>query len=219
LGVNISHIFLFYLFCFVLFFVMSTSALVPLVVSVLHGSVRTGRFGIGLANLVVEKLKSRGHTVNFVDALEVKLPLLEKPFHHYKPDEVVPENIAALAQQFNAADAFIIVDGEYNHGPTPGILNLLDHFYHGQYKFKVAGIATYGASAGGARSAYALRNTLGELGLVTAPTLFTLPNVWAAIADGKFSNPDSEKALDKFVNEWEFFAAAVKAQRERGLPQ
>lgn len=71
--------------------------------------------------------------------------MLEKPLHHYKPTETPPAWLADLGKNFDAADAFIIVDGEYNHGPTPGMLNLLDHFYVGQYKFKAAGVSSQSA--------------------------------------------------------------------------
>ena len=75
------------------------------------------------------------------DAKALKLPLLEKPLHHYKGDDHPPAWLADLGAQFAAADAFIIVDGEYNHSPTPSMMNLLDHFYLDQYKFKASATA------------------------------------------------------------------------------
>jgi len=190
-------------------------------VVVLLGSVREGRQGIHLANLVVAKLKARGHTVTLIDAEKEKLPILEKPYHHYKDSTTAPEQLQKLAKILEKAQGFVVVDGEYNHGPTPGILNLLDHFYHGQYKFKVAGLAMYsGGPMGGARSAYVLRNTLGELSMITIPTIFNLPLIWSnKIKDNAFTEKENDSKLDKFLNELEFFTNAISAQKVKGLPQ
>jgi NAD(P)H-dependent FMN reductase len=95
------------------------------------------------------------------------------------------------------------------------MLNLLDHFYHPQYKFKAAGIASYGAAAGGARAAYVLRNTLGELGLVVAPTALGVPNIWAGFTpEGEFTAEAAQGALDKFLTEFGFLAATLRDVRE-----
>ena len=69
------------------------------------------------------------------------LPVLRAPYHHYGllpqlPKEATAE-LAALAKRLETSDGFVVVDGEYNLGPTPGIINLLDHFHYPQYKYKV----------------------------------------------------------------------------------
>ena len=50
---------------------------------VVYGSVRSERQGIRAARFVEVRLKARGHTVSFVDALEVKLPLLDRMYKEY----------------------------------------------------------------------------------------------------------------------------------------
>ena len=81
---------------------------------------------------------------------------------------------------------------------------------------KPAAIATYGALAGGARAAYTLRNTLGELGMVVAPTLFSVPNVWTQLdfATGEFNNDLPKDALAKFIKEYLFLASTLKEARK-----
>lgn len=160
-------------------------------------------------------VKSAGHLPTLLDAQALNLPLLQKPLHHYNAESPAPQWLAELGKQLDEADALIVVDGEYNHGPTPGMLNLLDHFYHPQYKLKAAGIATYGAAAGGARAAYALRNVLGELGLVVAPTLFTLPQVWTQFdAEGQLSGDMAKAGLNKFVTEFAAIATVLRDNRK-----
>jgi len=193
----------------------------PLNVLVLFGSVRSGRQAPKVAELVASRVRAHGHTVTIIDPAVEKLPLLEKPIHHFKAGEAVPEWLARLGKQFEAADAFILVDGEYNHSPTPGMLNLLDHFGPGQYRWKACGIATYSAGpTGGSRSAFTLRNTAGELGMLTPPMMFLLPSVFGAFAaSGALSEPARDGQLTKFVVEWEWLARHLRSARAAGLPR
>ena len=116
---------------------MSTAALSYVV---FLGSTRSGRQGQKVAQYAIEHLRSRGHHVELLDALEQDLPVLRAPYHHYGkyiPHEA-PAVLTDAAKKLEAADGFLLVDAEYNHTPSPGMINLLDHFYHIQYKFKVS---------------------------------------------------------------------------------
>jgi len=179
------------------------------------GSVRPGRQGSLLTDAIIPKLSGQGHHVTLIDAREEKLPVLECAYHHYAYyGKTAPEQLTRLAKSIEEADAIVIVDGEYNHSPTPGMLNLIDHFGSGQYKGKPAGIASYSIGGiSGARSAYVLRNTLGEVGLVTIPTLFSLATISAAIKDGKFTEEKNDQRCDKFLSELLWYARALKSQR------
>jgi len=182
---------------------------------VMLGSVRPGRQGSLLTDVITPKLSGQGHHVTLIDAMVEKLPLLETAYHHYAYyGKTAPDNLTRLAKSIEEADAIVIVDGEYNHTPTPGMLNLIDHFGSGQYKGKPAGIASYSiGGVSGARSAYVLRNTLGEVGLVTIPTLFNLATISAAIKDGKFTDEKNDQRCDKFLGELLWYARALKSQR------
>jgi len=197
---------------------MSTSSAAKLKLVVFLGSCRPHRQGGKVAQRVIKTLQARGHEVTLIDAQEQKLPVLEKPLHHYGlwgDTTPAPEHLVRLGKQISDADALIVVDGEYNHGPTPGMLNLIDHFYLAQYKGKPAGIASYSAGkTGGARAAYVLRNTLAEVGAVTIPTIFNCDSVMHNFqADGTFKAPETQAHLDKFLVELEWFAVALKNQR------
>ena len=105
---------------------------------VLLGSTRNGRQGLKVAQYAIAQLQSRGHQVELLDALEEDFQVMRAPYHHYGkyiPTEP-PAKLTAAAKKLEAADGFLVVDAEYNHSPTPGMLNMLDHFYHIQYKFK-----------------------------------------------------------------------------------
>ena len=62
-----------------------------------------------------------------------------------------PAVLERFALLYRAADAFIVVSGEYNHSIPPALSNLLDHFLE-EYFFRPSAIVCYSAGAfGGVR--------------------------------------------------------------------
>lgn len=110
---------------------MSSNGQKALRYAVLLGSTREGRIGIKAAQYAIKQLQARGHHVDFLDAKEEQLPLLQAPFHAYGLyiQKEAPQQLKTLAEKLNNADGVLVVDTEYNHAPSPGMLNLLDHFY------------------------------------------------------------------------------------------
>jgi NAD(P)H-dependent FMN reductase len=108
---------------------------------VLLGSMRRDRMGIRAARLVIRTLEERGHDASLVDAMELQLPLLDRMYKEH-PKGQAPENLEKLAALYRAADGFIIVSGEYNHGIQPAMKNLLDHFLE-EYFWRPSGIVCY----------------------------------------------------------------------------
>jgi NAD(P)H-dependent FMN reductase len=62
-----------------------------------------------------EILKERGHTVYFIDPLELNLPLLDKM---YKEIIDPPENLKLLRNQIVEADGYMPITPEYNHSTS-----------------------------------------------------------------------------------------------------
>lgn len=185
---------------------------------VLYGSVRETRQGIRAARFIESQLRGRGHEVTLVDALECRLPLLDKMYKEYPKGEA-PETMDRLAALYRAADAFVIVSGEYNHGIPPALKNLLDHFLE-EYFFRPSAIVCYSAGAyGGVRAAMQLRMTLAELGTVTIPSLFPVPKVQQAFDEaGRALDPAYERRVQRFLAELEWFAQALREARAGGTP-
>ena len=143
---------------------------------VIYGSVRPHRQGIKAAKFLVEVCKGRGHQTTLIDPLEERLPLLEKMYKEYEKGQA-PEILERLATRIRAADAFIIVSGEYNHSIPPALSNLLDHFLE-EYFWRPSAIVCYSAGAfGGVRAAMQLRVMLCELGTPSIPSLLPVPRV------------------------------------------
>jgi NAD(P)H-dependent FMN reductase len=190
----------------------------PLRFAVLYGSVRSDRQGIRAARFMLDQLAHRGHEATLVDAMEVRLPLLDRMYKEYPKSEAPPE-LERLAQLYRAVDGFVIVSGEYNHGIPPALKNLLDHFLE-EYFFRPSAIVCYSAgSFGGVRAAMQLRMTLAELGTVTIPSLFPVLKVQSAFDEaGKALDPAYDKRVGRFLDELEWFARALQTARAAGTP-
>lgn len=131
--------------------------------TLIYGSVRSGRQGIKAARFFENKLQQRGHQTSLIDPLEYPLPLLDKMYKEYKPEEA-PEVLQKLA-------------------------------------------------------AMQLRMTLGELGMSSIPSLFPIPAVQDAFEeDGTPTNSKTDKYVARFLDEFEWYARALKNEKANGVP-
>lgn len=186
--------------------------------AVIYGSVRTARKGIKAARFVVAKLRERGHEVTFIDAKDYDLPLLDRMYKEYDKG-TAPDDMEAIARILAAADAVVLVSGEYNHGVPPALKNLIDHF-QGEFFWKPAGIVTYsGGPFGGSRVGVHLRAVLGELGMVTMPSEFAVSRVGKSFDDDGNALDDAyHRRIQKFLDELDWYARALKGPRDAGTP-
>jgi len=185
---------------------------------VLLGTVRSDRKG-GRAALYVERaLGARGHDVTRVDPVEIRLPLLDRMYKEY-PKGTAPLPLEGLASLYRSADAFVVVTGEYNHSIPPALSNLLDHFLE-EYFWRPSAIVCYSTGQfGGVRAAMQLRAMLCELGMPSIPSLLPVPRIAPTLGeDGQPADSSIDKRFARFAGELEWYAAALKAGRERGVP-
>jgi NAD(P)H-dependent FMN reductase len=186
---------------------------------VLLGSVRRDRMGIRAARFVMRTLEERGHQATLVDPMELQLPLLDRMYKEH-PKGQAPETLEKLAKLYRAADGFIIVSGEYNNGIPPALKNLLDHFLE-EYFWRPSGIVCYSqGSFGGVRAAMQLRMTLAELGMSSVPSLMPIPAIQNALSEnGAPADERLKKSMARFLDEFEWYARALKAERDKGVPR
>ena len=185
---------------------------------VLLGSVRTDRVGIGAARFVDRLLTARGHTVTLIDPAILQLPLLDRMYKEYAPG-AAPPALEQLASLYRAADAFVVVTGEYNHSIPPALSNLLDHFLE-EYFWRPSAIVCYSTGQfGGVRAAMQLRAMLCELGMPSIPSLFPIPRIQAVLEpDGAARDRAFDDRFTRFAMELEWYAAALRAARTAGVP-
>jgi len=185
---------------------------------VIYGSVRRDRQGIKAARFILGECTRRGHRATLIDPAEERLPLLDRMYKEYEPGQA-PEVLERLAARIKAADAFIIVSGEYNHSIPPALSNLLDHFLE-EYFWRPSAIVCYSAGAfGGVRAAVQLRAMLCELGTPSIPSVLPVPRVQDAFDDdGRPHDETYPRRAARFLDELEWYANALKAARQTGVP-
>ena len=186
---------------------------------VFYGSVRSERQGIKAARFVVNTCQDRGHRVSLIDPLEYRVPLLDKMYKEYKPDQA-PAVLQRMAKVIIPADAYIVVSGEYNHTVPPALANLMDHFLE-EYYWKPSAIVCYSAGAfGGVRASIALRSMLAEMGMSSIPSVFPIPKIQSAFDDD--ANPTDKtyhERVNKFLDELEWYAYALRDARNQPCPR
>jgi NAD(P)H-dependent FMN reductase len=188
-----------------------------LTIPVLLGSVRRDRVGDRAAHLVMDGLAARGHEPVLVDALELQLPLLDRMYKEYPPGEA-PEALERLAALYRRADGFLVVSGEYNHGIPPALKNLLDHFLE-EYFWRPSGIVCYSVGAfGGVRAAMQLRMSLAEMGMPSVPSLLPIPRISEALAGDGTGSERILRSRDRFLDEFLWYAQALKPAKAAGTP-
>lgn len=190
----------------------------PLNLVIIYGSVRSDRQGIRAARFVHRRFAERGHEVMLIDPVDTKLPLLDRMYKEYAKGSA-PEPLERLASLYRAADGFVLVTGEYNHGVPPTLANLLDHFLE-EYFWKPSAIVSYSAgSFGGVRAASVLREMAAEMGMPSISSTLPVPKVQQAFDEnGIPTDPAWDTRFNRFAGEFEWHAEALKTQRKKGVP-
>jgi len=183
--------------------------------AVLYGSARRNRQGIKAARFMVRKLEERGHNVSLVDSSQCALPFLDLMYKEYEPGKA-PAAMTDVGATLEAADGFVVVSAEYNHSISAALKNLLDH-YQSEYLYKPSAVVTYSAGPfGGVRALINLRAILAELGTPSIPSALPVSGVGKAFDENGNALSDAyDKRVVKFLDEYEWYASALKRARRK----
>jgi len=188
---------------------MSEKALNVLIIA---GTVRQGRNGRKVADWYHLEAKKAApqHQYQLLDAAELNLPLFDQamPPSMHKYNEAQTK----LAETIGWADAFVVIAGEYNHGYTGSLKNLLDYIYS-EWNRKVVAYVGYGGLGGG-RAVEQLIPVFAELQVASLRQHVYIMDVWAAL-DEHGAPKDSHKRGDiaKQLEELTWWGHALKAAR------
>lgn len=189
-----------------------------MIISVIIGSIRQGRFGEKPANWILQHLQKReGVEARLLDLRDFPMPFFDHPMPPGMPGrpaydhEAVKRWTAEIAQ----SDGFIIVTPEYNYGPPAVLKNALDWVYQ-EWNRKAVAFVSYGGS-GGIRSVQALHLTAIELQLAPLRWSVHVPaaTLWAHFRGGDVEKglaelePQAKGMLDNLL----WWASALKAAR------
>lgn len=161
----------------------------PIPIALLFGSYRPNALGRQVVRFLEDHISDRGHTPLVADAAAHNLPFLEDTYAGFlKNGQTPPAGLAEIHTILQKAKAFILISGEYNHLPQPGLLNMLNFFYP-EYADKPAGLATYSVgNLGGVRTEYPLRTMASSLGIHVISPMLLVPNAQKTLAQSKQAN-------------------------------
>ena len=186
-------------------------------IPVILGSVREGRRSEAVAKFVHEKVKAAGHESVLVDFKELPLPFYNGstvPVVYFKKG-YPNENAQKWSNIARAADAFIIVTPEYNHGYPAVLKNALDWLY---LEFEKKAFGLVGVSDGrvaGARVIEQLRTVIENFGAVAMrETVMVGPVEKYFNNEGKLIDPSLETRVGGLLNSVVWWAETLKRARK-----
>ena len=189
-----------------------------IVISVIVGSTREGRFSEKPAQWILQHLKKRdGVDARLLDLRDFPMPFFDQPIPPAAPgrpaygNEVVQKWTAAIAQ----SDGFVFVTPEYNFGPPAVLKNAIDWVYP-EWNRKAAAFVSYG-NAGGARGVQQLRETVIELQVAPIRSAVHVPvaTLWAHYKGGDVEAglAELEGPARTMIDDLLWWTAALKAAR------
>ncbi len=172
--------------------------------AVIFGSTRVERHGEVVFQWVRQQLEQyEDITIDAIDLRDVALPFYDEP-----------KAIGALQGEFNhdigkewnarvsAADGFIMITPEYNHGPSAVLKNAIDYAWEG-WNYKPVSFVSYSAGGiAGARATEQLRLIASGVKLLPLPTATHIPVLSEAFdSNGQPTHPETVDSLAALVKE------------------
>lgn len=182
--------------------------------AIITGSTRPGRKGPAVAQWVAAIARGQsGLAVTELDLAEMELPLLDEPKHPAMKD-YQHEHTKRWSKVIEAADAFVFVTPEYDFFAPATLVNAVQCLSQ-EWKYKAAGVVSYGGISGGLRAAQVLRGLLNNVGVMAVPQSVPLPMFANHIDDkGVFTgNEKMDEGLTLMLSETAKWATALKAIR------
>lgn len=176
-------------------------------VTILLGSVRSGRQSHKAAYYVERALEERGIETDLIDLAKFPLPILGVSDEN---DPKTKKNIEEISGRLKAAHALIFVTPEY-HGSLSGVLkNAIDHFWEEFRKKPVGVVAASAGRMAGINASTQLQHVILSLGAFPVPLKLLVPEIHNAF-DEEFL-PQNEKIVTSaknFLDEFLWFADAL----------
>jgi NAD(P)H-dependent FMN reductase len=177
-------------------------------------STRPVRVGVPVAEWFEERAVAHGgFEITVVDLAAIDLPLMNEP-KHPRRREYEHEHTKEWSARVEAADAFVFVHPEYNHGMTAPLKNALDYL-HQEWAYKPLGLVSYGSVSAGTRAAQMIKQVAVYLKLFTVAEAVSISFVSRRIGeDGEFVADEMvEKSADGMLVEMIRLEAALRPLR------
>jgi NAD(P)H-dependent FMN reductase len=153
---------------------------------IIIASTRPGRTGLPIGLWVRDQaIAHGGFEVQVSDLADVGLPMMDEP-NHPSMQQYTKQHTKDWSAVIAAADAFVIVMPEYNHGYTAPLKNAIDYLVK-EWAFKPVGLVSYGGISGGLRAVQSLKPILTGLRLTVLTESVTINHVGSLVKDGHFT--------------------------------
>lgn len=182
--------------------------------NIIIGSTRPGRVGPVFGKWMEAFAREHGKFEPVLtDIHAFQLPVLDEP-HHPRFGNYQNDHTKAWSKAIDAADAFVFVAPEYNYFVAPAIVNAIDYLAR-EWKYKPAGILSYGGLSGGLRAAQALKPLLTSVGVMPLSEGVALPMHQTLLdKEGGFTASDMVAASAKtMLDELSRWSEALKGLR------
>lgn len=185
-------------------------------VMVLLGSNRPGRKGEKVADWFKTVTNARDDMeFTYVDVDDLRLPMYNEPeipmMGNYRYDYT-----KKWAEQVAAADAFVFITPEYNHGYPAVLKNAIDYLY-AEWVHKPVGFVGYGVNAG-VRSVEQLRQVVANLGMMAVSTSPHVGfNIFTEVDDkGELvAHEGKAQAANTMLDELKWWSEALSVARNK----
>ena len=159
-------------------------------------------------------MQSGKFNVELLDIAVINLPLMDEP-NHPRLQQYQQEHTKRWSVIINAADAFIIVLGEYNFGFPAPIKNALDYLYN-EWKYKPVAFVSYGGIAGGMRSMQMLKQVVTAMHMMPIVEAVNVPFFNKYINNENKFTPEEvvTKSAHTMLVELERWCEALRAMRQ-----
>jgi NAD(P)H-dependent FMN reductase len=187
-------------------------------VALIIGSVREGRFGPTVAAWLADEAARRDiFEIDVIDLADAGLPHRQQP-HSVTSGQYPSPAVRAYAARIAAADAFVMITPEYNHGYPASLKLGLDSVLP-EWKAKPAGFVSYGGISGGLRAVEQLRLVVAELGMVSIRETVSFAMARHAFGeDGSPLDQGAAGAAGRMLDQLAWWARALRAARAEQAP-
>jgi len=191
-----------------------------MLVEVITGTTREGRFSERVAAWVLERLATRDDfDVEAVDLRDHPLPFFDAVSPARTGRDYSREDVAQLGRTIDRADAFVVLTGEYNHGYPAVLKNAMDWTFV-EWRRKPITFVGWG-NVGGARAVEQLREVAIEFEMAPLRhAVHILPEVM--IASRQASDPADrsmftplDPRLDLLADDLAWWTTTLAAGRGR----
>ena len=145
-------------------------------IQIIIGSTRAGRAGEPVAKWLAQLATARGDlTAELIDLATMELPWLTSSTP--PADERREQGAQEWAARIAAADGYVLVTSEYNHGYAAPLKNALDLLF-AEWARKPVAFLSYGGASGGVRAVEQLRQVAVELDMVPLRRHVAIPAIF-----------------------------------------